>query len=112
MIRGSGGMFYDAGLLNPALLHRELGGMTFGGFSFQSLPRGGSFFNNPALNAFGPLQAGGTRFLANPDCFSYILPAGTTALERAHLGHRTRAAVHHLRPARHPGAESANSRRC
>ena len=52
--------------------------MTFGGFSFQSLPRGGSFFNNPALNAFGPLQAGGTRFLANPTFFSYLLPAGTT----------------------------------
>ena len=79
VIRGSAGVFYDAGLLNPALRIEDLGGMTFGGFSFQSLPRGGSFFNNPSLNAFGPLQAGGTRFLSNPAFFSYLLPAGTTA---------------------------------
>lgn len=77
VIRGSAGIFYDAGLLNPALRIEDLGGMTFGGFSFQSLPRGGSFFNNPSVNAFGPLQAGGTRFLSNPTFFSYILPAGT-----------------------------------
>ena len=79
VFRASGGLFYDAELLNPALRIADLGGMTFGRFSFQSIPRGASFWNNPAINAFGPLQASGTRFLANPNFFSYILPAGTTA---------------------------------
>lgn len=77
VVRGSAGVFYDAELLNPALRIEDLGGMTFGSFSLWNLPRGAAFFNNPALNALGPLQAGGTRFLANPTFFSYILPAGT-----------------------------------
>lgn len=76
VVRASGGIFYDAGLLGPALLAPELGGSTIGIFSFWSLPRGGAFFNNPSLGAFGPLQAGGTRFLANPTLFSFLMPAG------------------------------------
>ena len=77
VLRGSAGLFYDAGLLGPALLAPELGGSTIGLFSFWNLPRGGAFFNNPALGANAPLQAGGTRWLANPGLFSYLLPAGT-----------------------------------
>jgi hypothetical protein len=77
ILRASGGLFYDAGLLGPALLAPELGGSTIGLFSFWNLPRGGAFFNNPALGANAPLQAGGTRWLANPALFSYLLPAGT-----------------------------------
>lgn len=76
VFRASGGIFYDAGLLGPALLAPELGGSTIGIFSFWSMPRGGSFFNNPAIGANGPLQAGGTRWLANPTLFSFLLPAG------------------------------------
>lgn len=76
VIRASAGRFYDAGLLGPALLAPDVGGATFSIFSFWSMPRGGAFFSNPGLNAFGPLQAGGTRFLANPTLFSYLMPAG------------------------------------
>jgi hypothetical protein len=76
LIRASVGRFYDAGLLGPAYLAPDVGGTTFATFSFWSMPRGGAFFNNPALGAFGPLQAGGTRFLANPTLFSFLLPAG------------------------------------
>ena len=77
VFRASGGTYYDAGLLGPALLAPELGGSTIGLFSYWSMPRGGAFFNNPALGAFGSLQAGGTRWLANPTLFSYLMPAGT-----------------------------------
>lgn len=77
VFRASGGLFFDAGLLGPALLAPELGGSTIGLFSYWNLPRGGVFFNNPALGANAPLQAGGTRWLANPILFSYLLPAGT-----------------------------------
>ena len=77
VVRASGGLFYDAGLLGPALLAPDLGGSTIGLFSFWSMPRGGAFFNNPALSANAPLQAGGTRWLANPALFSALLPSGT-----------------------------------
>jgi hypothetical protein len=76
VLRAGGGIFYDSSLLGPALLAPELGGSTIGLFSFWSLPRGGAFFNNPALGAFGALQAGGTRWLANPALFAQLMPAG------------------------------------
>jgi hypothetical protein len=40
------------------------------------MPRGGAFFNNPEVGAFGPLQDSGTRWLANPKYYSYIIPEG------------------------------------
>jgi outer membrane receptor protein involved in Fe transport len=76
VFRASGGIFFDAGLLGPALMAPELGGSTIGSFDYWDLPRGGAFFDNPALNAFGALQAGGTRWLANPTLYSYLMPAG------------------------------------
>lgn len=78
VFRAGGGIFYDSALLGPALLAPELGGSTIGLFSFWSIPRGGAFFNNPALGAFGALHAGGTRWLANPTLFSFLMPAGQT----------------------------------
>ncbi len=76
VLRAGGGIFYDSALLGPALLAPELGGSTIGLFSFWSMPRGGAFFNNPSLGAFGSLQAGGTRWLANPALFTHLMPAG------------------------------------
>jgi hypothetical protein len=76
VLRAGGGLFYDSALLGPALLAPELGGSTIGLFSFWSMPRGGAFFNNPALGALGSLQAGGTRWLANPTMFAQLMPAG------------------------------------
>lgn len=76
VFRAGGGLFYDSALLGPALLAPELGGSTIGLFSFWSMPRGGAFFNNPALGALGSLQAGGTRWLANPTLFAQLMPAG------------------------------------
>jgi Carboxypeptidase regulatory-like domain/TonB dependent receptor len=76
VLRAGGGIFYDSALLGPALLAPELGGSTIGLFSFWSMPRGGAFFNNPGLGALGSLQAGGTRWLANPALFTQLMPAG------------------------------------
>jgi hypothetical protein len=76
VLRAGGGIFYDSALLGPALLAPESGGSTIGLFSFWSMPRGGAFFNNPSLGALGSLQAGGTRWLANPTLFTQLMPAG------------------------------------
>ena len=78
VIRASFGIYYDQNILELAAAVPELGGIQEAGWSFQSIPRGGSTFQNPLIGAFGPLQAGGTRWLANPKFFSYILPEGVT----------------------------------
>jgi hypothetical protein len=78
VIRASFGYYYDSNILEAATSIPELGGIQFAAWSIQIIPRGASFFDNPAINAFGPLQAGGTRWLGNPKLFSYLLPLGAT----------------------------------
>ncbi len=76
VVRSSYGLYYDQNILELATSVPELGGLQFTSWSQQIIPRGASTFDNPTIGAFGPLQAGGTRWLANPKFFSYILPAG------------------------------------
>lgn len=77
VVRSSFGLYFDQNILELATAVPELGGLQFTTWAQQMIPRGASWFNNPAIGAFGPLQAGGTRWLANPRFFSFILPAGT-----------------------------------
>lgn len=77
VVRGSWGRFYDQTILEAVVQTPELGGVQFATGRMQIIPRGGAFFNNPALGAFGPLQVGGTRWLANPTLYSFLIPAGT-----------------------------------
>lgn len=76
VLRAGFGRYYDPSLMAAVLKNPQLGGVQYGEFSFWVIPRGGAFFNNPSIGAFGPLQAGGTRWLANPKFFSYIFPEG------------------------------------
>jgi len=78
VIRASFGYYYDSNILEAATSIPELGGIQFAAWSLQLIPRGASFFDNPGIGAFGPLQAGGTRWLGNPKLFSYLLPLGAT----------------------------------
>jgi len=78
VIRGSFGIYFDQNILDLAVRIPELGGIEPAEYSFQSIPRGASTYNNPQIGANGPLQAGGTRWLANPAFFSAILPEGLT----------------------------------
>ena len=71
------------------------------------IPRGGSTFYNPAIGAYGPLQAGGTRWLANPKFFATWSRASRCRAGHRHHGSGT--AVHCLRPARHSGGRPAES---
>src|SRR5262249_7085227 len=77
VIRINYGIYFDQNILSVATKVPELGGIQTVGYNVQSIPRGGSFISNPQIGAFGPLQAG-TRWLANPKFYSYILPAGDT----------------------------------
>lgn len=76
VVRTSYGLYYDQNILELATSVPELGGLQFTSWSQQIIPRGASTFDNPSIGAFGPLQGGGTRWLANPRFFSFILPAG------------------------------------
>jgi hypothetical protein len=78
VVRASYGIYFDQNILELATAVPELGGLQFTSWAQQIIPRGASTFDNPAINAFGPLQGGGTRWLANPKFFSFILPAGAT----------------------------------
>ena len=73
----SWGRFYDQTILEAVVQTPELGGVQFATGRLQIMPRGGAFFTNPAIDAFGPLQAGGTRWLANPKLYSFLSPTGT-----------------------------------
>ena len=77
IVRGSWGRFYDQTILEAVVQTPELGGVQFATGRLQIMPRGGAFFINPAIDAFGPLQAGGTRWLANPKLYSFPLPDRT-----------------------------------
>lgn len=77
VVRASYGLFYDQEILESVLFTPELGGIQLGSFDFQLIPRGASFYNNPGIGAFGPLQDSGNLWLANPKFYSFILPAGT-----------------------------------
>jgi outer membrane receptor protein involved in Fe transport len=76
VLRGSWGIYYDSNILEAATSVPELGGIQFSSWQYKLIPRGGSFWDNPGIGAFGPLEAGGTRWLANPALFTYLLPAG------------------------------------
>lgn len=76
VIRSSYGLYYDQNILELTTSVPALDGLQFLSWSQQVIPRGASTFDNPAIGAFGPLQAGGTRWLSNPKFFSFILPAG------------------------------------
>jgi hypothetical protein len=76
VIRANYGRFYDQAVLEAATFTPELGGMQLGDFDSQLIPRGASFYNNPSIGAYGPLQDSGTLWLANPKFYTYILPAG------------------------------------
>ena len=91
ILRASGGLFYDAGLLGPALLAPELGGSTIGLFSFWNLPRGGSFFNNPALGANAAAAGGGHALARQPGAVLVPAPGRHAAFERRDQPHRPAA---------------------
>jgi hypothetical protein len=76
LIRSSFGLYFDQNILELATSVPELGGLQFTSWQQQLIPRGASTYDNPSIGAFGPLQAGGTRWLGNPKLFSYLLPAG------------------------------------
>jgi len=76
VLRSAFGRYYDQTILESIATVPELGGVQFGFGRFQILSRGGSFFNNPSIGAFGPLQDSGTRWLANPRFYSFIIPQG------------------------------------
>ena len=78
VFRSGFGYYYDQNILELATAVPELGGLQFLSWSQQLIPRGASTFYNPAIGAYGPLQAGGTRWLANPKFFSYLVPQGLT----------------------------------
>lgn len=77
VIRANFGRFYDQAVLESVIFTPELGGIQLGSFDVQLIPRGASFYNNPSIGAYGPLQDSGNLWLANPKFYSYILPAGT-----------------------------------
>ena len=65
------------GLLRPALLIARSGRGDARRLHFQAIPRGGSFFNNPAIDAFGPLQdARHAVARPTPSSSSTSFPAG------------------------------------
>jgi len=76
VLRAGFGRFYDQTILESVVFTPELGGVQLGNFDRQIIPRGGSFYNNPSIGAYGPLQDSGTRWLSNPLFYSYILPLG------------------------------------
>lgn len=76
VVRAAYGRFFDQNILEVVERTPELGGVQYGTFDFQVIPRGGSFYNNPSIGAFGPLQDSGTRWLANPTFYSYLIPVG------------------------------------
>ena len=76
IIRAGWGRFYDVSVAEVIAFTPELGGIQLAGQSVQTIPRGASFYRNPALGAFGPLQASSSRILANPTLFEHILPEG------------------------------------
>ena len=78
VVRGAYGRYFDQTILEAAVFTPELGGIQLASFDFQLIPRGGSFYNNPGIGAFGPLQDSGTLWLANPKFYSYLIPAGDT----------------------------------
>ena len=77
IIRSSWGRFYDPSIIDTVTFTPGLGGVQFGDTSLQIIPLGGSYFRNPAVGAFGPLQDGGIRWLANPEFYSFIIPQDT-----------------------------------
>jgi hypothetical protein len=77
ILRGGYGRFYDVSLLEVAQDIVELGGIQRAVQDTQTIPRGASFYNNPAIGAFGPLQFSSSRWLQNPTLFEHILPEGT-----------------------------------
>ena len=78
VVRGAYGRYFDQTILEAAVFTPEPGGIQLASFDFQLIPRGGSFYNNPGIGAFGPLQDSGTLWLANPKFYSYLIPAGDT----------------------------------
>ena len=76
VLRASFGIYYDQNILELAQEVPELGGIQGLAWSHILIPRGASWFDNPAIGAFDPLHAGGTRWLAHPEFFSHILPEG------------------------------------
>ena len=76
VIRGSLGRFYDSNVLEAIARTPELGGISNQEFDFQIIPRGGAFYNNPSIGAWGVLQDSGTRWLSNPNLYSYLIPEG------------------------------------
>ena len=76
VVRGGLGRFYDQTILEAVVQTPELGGVQYGSFDMQVIPRGGAFYNNPAIGAYGPLQDSGTRWLSNPLYYSYLIPNG------------------------------------
>ena len=76
VVRAGWGRFYDVSVAEVIAFTPDLGGIQTAGQSVQTIPRGASFYNNPALGAFGPLQYSSSRWLANPTLFEHILPEG------------------------------------
>jgi outer membrane receptor protein involved in Fe transport len=76
VVRASWGLYYDTNILEVATTIPSFGGVQSSSWQFKLIPRGASFFNNPGIGAFGPLEAGGTRWLANPKLFTSLLPEG------------------------------------
>ena len=76
ILRAGWGRFYDVSIAEVIAFTPELGGIQFADLGVQSIPRGASFYNNPALGAFGPLQASASRVLTNPSFFEQIMPEG------------------------------------
>ena len=76
VLRVAFGIYYDQNILELAQEVPELGGIQGIAWSHILIPRGASWFDNPGIGAFDPLHAGGTRWLAHPGFFSYILPEG------------------------------------
>ena len=78
ILRAGWGRFYDVSIAEVIAFTPSLGGIQDARQNVQTIPRGASFYNNPALGAFGPLQASTSRILANPTLFEHILPEGFT----------------------------------
>ena len=78
ILRAGWGRFYDVSVAEVIAFTPELGGIQLATQDLQTIPRGASFYNNPALGAFGPLQASSSRVLTNPSLFEQIMPEGFT----------------------------------
>ena len=76
VVRASWGRFYNQFIMEIVERTPELGGVQFINDSWHTLPRGGGHINNPSIGGFGPLQDSGTRWLASPSFYEYLIPEG------------------------------------